>query len=102
MSMHRSSSHRTVRRTPANPLVCAKILGEHIRAARLNDGRPLEEIAPLAALTVPEWERIEAGQAPNTWEQVCLITAALYLGRSWMQYLLPLWATAKPLVSPGQ
>ena len=35
--------------------------GELIRAARLNDGRTLEELAPLAALTIAEWEAIEAG-----------------------------------------
>ena len=77
------------------PRVCAEILGQHIQAARLRDGRPLEVIAPLAALTVLEWETIEAGRAPDTWEQICLISAALYLGRSYTPYLAKLWLGAK-------
>lgn len=92
-SMH-LPSHRPVRRTAARPEVCAQLLGEHIRTARLRDGRPLEEIAPLAALTVPEWEAIEAGQVPDTWEQVCLIAAALHIGRTWMAWLVKLYAGA--------
>jgi len=98
MSMNRSSSlHLAPRRSTPNPLVCARLLGQHIQAARLRDGRPLTELAPLAGLAAPEWERIEAGQAPDTWEQVCLIATVLYLGRSWTPYLLQLWAAAKPL-----
>ena len=97
MSMNRSSLHLAPRRSTPSPLLCARLLGEHIRSARLRDGRPLEEIAPMAGLTAPEWECIEAGQAPDTWEQVCLIAAVLYLGRSWTPYLSQLWAVAKPL-----
>jgi transcriptional regulator with XRE-family HTH domain len=95
MSMENSPSRQALRPSPVNPQACAEILGRHIRSARLRDGRPLEEIAPLAGLTVPEWEEIEAGRAPDTWEHICLISAVLYLGRSWRPYLAQLWVRAK-------
>lgn len=95
MSMKRSPLHRIPRDAAPRPEECARILGEHIHSARLRDGRPLEVIAPRAALTVDEWLAIEAGRAPDTWEHICLIAAALYLGRSWMPYLSRLWIGAK-------
>ena len=93
MSMTNFPSHGAPR--PSSSQVCATLLGQHIQAARLWDGRPLEEIAPLAGLTVPEWKGIEAGQAPDTWEHICLIAAVLHLGRSWMPYLSRLWIKAR-------
>ena len=96
MSMNRSSLHLAPRRSTPNPVLCARLLGQHIREIRLLDGRPLTELAPLVGLTAPEWERIEAGQAPDTWEQVSLIATVLHLGRSWMPYLVHLWTEAKP------
>lgn len=95
MSNRNSPSRQALRLSLVEPRVCAENLGQHIRSARLRDGRPLEEIAPLAALTVPEWEAIEAGRAPDTWEHICLISAALYLGRSWRPYLAQLWVWAR-------
>jgi hypothetical protein len=72
----------------------ARSFGENIRIARINDRRPLEELAPKAGLTVEEWESIEAGQLPIAWEQVLLLARVLRLGRSWMPYLMKLWAKA--------
>ena len=69
-----------------------QVFGELIRKAREEGGRPLEEIAPLAGLTVPEWMRIEAGQVPDTWEHVCLLANALGLSRSWMASVVHLCA----------
>ena len=97
MSINRSSLYLAPRRSTLDPRLCAQLLGQHIHGARIRDDRPLAELAPLAGLTAPEWEGNEAGQAPDTWEQVCLIAAVLYLGRSWMPYLSQLWAGAKPL-----
>jgi hypothetical protein len=91
-----SRSHRPIRPSHSSPEVCARSLGQLIRAARKGDDRPLEQIAPLAALTVEEWEAIEAGYFPYTWEQVCLIIAALHLGRSWLPYLLRAYAGIQP------
>ncbi len=95
MSIKNSPSRQALHLSLVNPKVCAEILGQLIRSVRLRDGRPLEQIAPLAALTVPEWEGIEAGRAPGSWEHICLITAVLYLGRSWMPYLAQLWVGAR-------
>ena len=97
MSMKRSSSHRASRRSTRNPQVCARLLGEHIQAARLSDGRPLEELAPQAGLTVLQWADIEAGQSPCAWECICVIAMVLHLGRSWMPRLSRLWAAANQL-----
>lgn len=85
MSM-RVSSSSSARRSPEYRRLCAQIFAEHILAARLRDGRPLAELAPLAGLTVEEWEQIEAGQAPGTWEQVLLLAVVLGFGRSWLEY----------------
>jgi hypothetical protein len=73
----------------------ARQFGELVQLARERDGRPLEELAPLTGLTVPGWEAIEAGQVPDTWEQVCLIVSALHLGRIWRRYLLDRYVGAK-------
>ncbi len=74
--------------------VSGQVFGELIRKARVADGRPLEKIAPLAALTVPEWVEIEAGRVPDTWEHVCLIANALGLSRSWMASVVHLCVAA--------
>jgi len=92
MSTMFSSSHPASRCTARQ--VSGQTLGELIRKIRVNDDRPLEEIAPLAALTVPEWKEIEAGQVPDTWEQICLIAVALRLGRSWTALLGQFYARA--------
>jgi len=90
----RHHRRRLIRASLTSPKLCAEVLGQHIQAIRLRDGRPLEEIALRAALTVPEWEAIEAGQVPDTWEQICLIASALDLGQSWAPYLHRLYAGA--------
>ena len=74
----------------------AKALGELIRAARLADGRSLEELVPKAGLTESEWEAIEAGELPVAWEQILMLAMVLRLGRSWMPYLSKRWAEARP------
>lgn len=85
MSMVVSAS--SPRRSASYRRTCAQVFGEHIRAARLHDGRPLAELAPRAGLTVAEWEEIEAGRVPDTWEHVLLLAAALQLDRkSWLSY----------------
>jgi hypothetical protein len=83
---------RLSRRLNASPKLCAELLGAYIRSLRTRDGRPLEEIAPLAGLTAPQWEQIEAGQAPDLPEQVGLISSVLFLDHAWGCYLMRLWA----------
>jgi hypothetical protein len=82
------------RPTSADPMLCAELFGDLIRHCRELDGRPLEELAPQAALTPAEWEAIEAGPAPDTVEQVLLLVTALRLGDSWLVPLLRLCARA--------
>ena len=87
MSMTVSASSAAPRRSAAYRRICAQVFAGHIRAARLRDGRPLDELAPLAGLTVEEWEEIEAGRVPGTWEHVLLLVTVLQLDRSsWLPY----------------
>lgn len=85
--------------TSADPRLCARLFGGLICHCRELDGRPVEELAPLAALTPAEWEAIEAGQAPDTVEQVLLLATALRLGDSWLVPLVRLCARAKETVA---
>ena len=96
MSLLHITSLRDPRYVASRAGACAGILGQHIRSLRLQDGRPLEELAPQAGLTVEDWQAIEAGQLPMAWEQVLLLAMALRLGRSWIPYLMKLWAKAWP------
>ena len=96
MSMSYAASLRDPRHVAHQAQACAEILGYHIRSLRLQDGRCLEELAPKAGLTVAEWEAIEAGQLPMAWEQVLMFVLVFRLGRSWMPYLMKLWAKAWP------
>lgn len=59
-------------------LYCARILGYLIYHIRMLDDRPLEEIAPLAGMTVDGWLAIEAGATPGTREQVQLMGDAIH------------------------
>ena len=56
-----ASSTRDPHATSLRRKASAQVFGEMIRKARVADGRPLEEIAPLAELTIPGWVKIEAG-----------------------------------------
>jgi hypothetical protein len=90
MSMRVSARPSVTRRSAAYRLTCAQAFAHHIRSARIRDGRPLAELAPLAGLTVADWEEIEAGRAPDTWEQVLLLANLLGFGRSWLPYFADL------------
>ena len=87
-------SSRDPRATSLRRKASGHVFGELVRKSRVADGRRLEEIAPLAGLTVPEWVEIEAGQVPDTWEHVCLLANALGLSRSWMASVVHLCVAA--------
>lgn len=94
--MSTSKRCRTFNRSIPDPLVCACYLGEFIQGARSIDGRPLEEIAPLAGLKVEEWKAIEDGDgAAYCWEQMLLIAQALRRGPIWMSYLAKFYRGAR-------
>jgi len=96
MSIMRSSSRRASRRPSQPPEFYARMLGFSIRAARLMDGRPLEELAPLAGLTVAEWMEVETGQVPPAWELVVWLAQLFGLGPKWLKYMLPLYVGTQP------
>jgi hypothetical protein len=80
-------SASSLRHSPSYRRLCAQIFGEHIHAARMRDGRPVAELAPKAGITMEEWEEIEAGRVPDTWEHVLLLVMVLELDRkSWRPY----------------
>lgn len=83
------------RPTSADPELCARRFGNLIRHCRELDGRPIEELAPLAGLSRAEWEDTEAGQAPDTVEQVLFLATALRMGDSWLPRMLSLCARAQ-------
>lgn len=78
--------------TLAGPQTFARMLGERIRLYRQRDGRPIEQLAPLAGLSVKEWETIEAGEAPESFETIeqiyHAVDAGLIIGElDYLQYL---------------
>jgi hypothetical protein len=93
MSMTVSAS--SARRSPSYRRICARAFAEHIHSARLRDGRLLAELAPKAGLTVPQWEEIEGGRMPDTWEHVLLLARALDLDDSWLSYFARLYLGAQ-------
>ena len=95
--MSRVRLSRTVSRRRGSPQQSAQILGHLIQSARRLDSRSLEELAPLAALTVPEWLAIEAGDMPDTWEQILLIGNALGCGPIWMAFAAGYYRRARPV-----
>ena len=76
MSDSYPSSSRDPRAISLRGKASGHVFGELARKSRVADRRPLEEIARLAGLTVPEWVEIEAGRVPDTWEHGCLLANA--------------------------
>ena len=64
--------------------VWGDLFGNFLRDAREERGRSVEEAAEAAGMAVVEWEAVEAGQVPDTWEQVRRIADGLGTDRSWM------------------
>jgi Helix-turn-helix domain len=95
MSMRRPRRLPAFRPSHADPKLCGQLFGKLIRSCRELDGRPLEELARWAGLKPAEWEAIEAGQAPDTVEQMLMLVMALNLGDSWLPPLLSLCARAQ-------
>jgi transcriptional regulator with XRE-family HTH domain len=67
--MIRSSSRS--RRTPLfQRQAWGHLFGNFLRGAREERGRSVEAAARAAGMEVAAWEAVEAGQVPETWEQV--------------------------------
>lgn len=84
------SSRRAVRRRKA----WGDLFGVLVRAAREQEGRSVEEAARLAGIKAREWEAVEAGQVPRTWEELDALGNGLEAGRSWIGSIAILCAEA--------
>lgn len=84
-----SSSRAVFRRK-----VWGQIFGQLIQGAREQEGRSAEEAARLAGMKAWEWEEVEAGQVPKTWEELDALGNGLQASRSWMGSIAILCAEA--------
>ena len=64
--------------------VWGDLFGNFLRDAREERGRSVDEAAEAAGMEAAEWEAVEAGQVPETWEQVRRVADGLGIDRSWM------------------
>jgi len=85
--MFRSSS-RSPRSSTFRRQVWGDLFGNFLRDAREERGRSVEEAAEAAGMAVVEWEAVEAGQVPETWEQVQRMAGGLGGDRMWLAPLV--------------
>ena len=57
--------------------VWGMLFGEEIQLRREERGLSVEEAAERAGLSAAAWQDIEAGQAPESWEQLCAVAEGL-------------------------
>ena len=55
----------------------AEFFGDLIRSAREERSLSLEEVSRASGMAVADWEAIEAGTVPRTWQQLKAVAAAL-------------------------
>ncbi len=85
--MIRSSSRS--RRTPLyRRQAWGYLFGGLLRDAREERGRSVEHAAQVAGMKPAEWEAVEAGQVPETWEQIRHMADGLGIDRSWLAPLV--------------
>ena len=53
--------------------VWGALFGEEIQLRREERGLSVEQAAQRAGLRSEDWQAIEAGQVPESWEQVCAV-----------------------------
>ena len=63
-------SSRSRRTTSFRREAWSQLFGSLLREAREERGRSVEEAAEAAGMSTSEWEAVEAGQVPETWEKV--------------------------------
>jgi transcriptional regulator with XRE-family HTH domain len=85
--MFRSSSRS--RRTPLfQRQAWGEQFGSFLRDAREERGRSVEEAAEASGLSIMEWEAVEAGQVPRTWQEICRMADAIEADRMGMASLV--------------
>lgn len=58
------------------------------------EGLSLEETARRAGMTVEQWDAIEAGRVPETWQQICAMAKGLKQSRVMLASRVILYAAA--------
>lgn len=57
--------------------VWGMLFGEEIRLRREERGLSVEEAASRAGFPTENWKAMEAGQAPESWDQLCAVAEGL-------------------------
>jgi len=70
------------------------LFGEEIECSRQEKALAIKEAAARAGITVEEWEAIEAGHVPESWEQLCRVGEGLGESRTAMAALVIRYAGA--------
>ena len=70
------------------------LFGEEIQFRRQERRLSMEEAAERAGISVEEWQAVEAGQVPESWEQLCAVGEGLGEKRVIMASLVILYAGA--------
>ncbi len=88
---------------PSHPVfdvqgLCRKVwgalFGQDIQNLREEKRLSLGDAARGAGMTVADWEAIEAGQVPKTWEQICAMARGLKESRVSLASIVLLYAAA--------
>jgi len=70
------------------------LFGEELQLQRQKRGLSIENAAERAGNSVEEWQAIEAGQVPESWEQLCAVGEGLGEKKIVMASLVILYAGA--------
>lgn len=68
--------------------IWGEVFGDSVRDVRIEKGRSVEQAAEAAGMEVAEWERVEAGQVPRTWPEICRMADAIEADRRGMGSLV--------------
>ena len=69
---------------PSAARLWGQLFGSLLREAREERGRSVEEAAEAAGMRAAEWEAVEAGQVPETWEKARRMADGLGIDRMWI------------------
>ena len=70
------------------------LFGEEIQLRRQERGISIEDAAERAGFSIEEWQDMEAGQVPESWQQLCAVAEGLRETRVEMASLVIRYAGA--------